>query len=102
MILEYAFSNVLKRRSDRQRQDGDRALPLEERLFAPLFIRLITHHGPRHLLILLFDGLLRKGQHFCSIVAFKGYALAVQVPYLTESLTRNGSRSCERCRCLHR
>jgi hypothetical protein len=78
------------------------ASPLEDRVFVPLLKRLITHNGPRHLLVLLVDGLLRKGQQFGSIVAFKSYTLAVQVSYLTESLTRNGSRSCERCRCLHR
>jgi hypothetical protein len=104
MILEYAFSNVLKHRSEEQQKGGDKASPLEERLFVPLLIRLIAHHGPRHLLVLLLDGLLHKDQQFCGIVAFKSYALAIQLSDLpvTGSLARKGSRSCGRCRCLHR
>jgi hypothetical protein len=46
---------------EKQQRDGDRTLPLEERLFVPLLIRLIAHHGPRHLLVLLVNGFLRKG-----------------------------------------
>jgi hypothetical protein len=41
---------------------GILASPLKERLFVPLLIRLIAHDGPCHLLVLLVDVLLCKGQ----------------------------------------
>ena len=62
------------------------ASPLKERLFVPLLKRLIAHDGPRHLLVLLVDALLRKGQQFRRIVAFKSYTLAIQLSDLTGSL----------------
>ncbi len=60
--------------------------PLVDRLIVPLLVRLITQHGPRHLLVLLFDVLLGEGQQFRRIVAFEGYTLAIQLADLTGSL----------------
>jgi hypothetical protein len=93
MILEYAFSNVLKTVCETSCKEMriQTASPLKERLFVPLLKRLIAHYGPRHLLVLLVDGLLRKGQHFRRIVAFKSYTLAIQLSDLTESLARKRS-----------
>ena len=74
--------------------------PLKERLFVPLLKRLIAQDGPRHLLVLLVDVLLRKGQQFRRIVAFKSYTLTIQLSDLTESLARKRSRICGRCNML--
>jgi hypothetical protein len=76
------------------------ASPLNERLFVPLLKRFVAHDGPRHLLVLLVDVLLRKGQQFRRIVAFKSYTLAIQLSDLTGSLARKRSRSCGRCNML--
>lgn len=78
-------------------RDGNTASPLKERLFVPLLIRLIAQDGARHLFVLLFDVLLRKGQQFRRIVAFKSYTLAIQLSDLAGSLARK--RSCIRGRC---
>ena len=76
------------------------ASPLKERLFVPLLKRLIAQDGARHLLVLLVDVLLRKGQQFRRIVAFKGYTLAIQLSDLTGSLARKRSCICGRCNML--
>lgn len=57
--------------------------PLQERLFVPWLIRFAAHHGKRHLLVLLFDGPLRKDLQFRRIVALKSCALTVQISDLT-------------------
>jgi hypothetical protein len=62
------------------------ASPLKECLFVPLLKRLIANDGPCHLLVLLVDVLLRKGQQFRRIVAFKDYTLSIQLSDLTGSL----------------
>ena len=103
MILEYAFSNVLPKtyvRRVAKRWEYRQPSPLKERLFVPLLKRFIAHDGPRHLLVLLVDVLLRKGQQFRRIVAFKGYTLAIQLSDLTESLARKRSCICGRCNML--
>ena len=74
--------------------------PLKERLFVPLLIRVIAQDCPRHLLVLLVDILLRKGQQFRGIVAFKSYTLAIQLSDLTGSLARKRSRIRGRCNML--
>ena len=69
--------------------------PLQERLFIPRLERLIAYHGPRHLLVLLVDGLLGECQQLGGIVAFKGRALAVQLSDLNrESLARKRGGGC--------
>ena len=67
------------------------ASPLNECFFVPLLKRFVAHDGPRHLLVLLVDVLLRKGQQFRRIVTFKGYTFAIQLSDLTESLARKRS-----------
>lgn len=100
MILEYKFSNVLKKRYVRRagKEMGMiQPSPLNERLFVPFLKRLIAHNGPRHLLVLLVDILLSKGQQLRRIVAFKSYTLTIKLSDLTGSLARK--RSCVRGRC---
>jgi len=79
---------------------------LQERLFVPRLKRLIAYHGPRHLLVLLVDGLLGEGQQLGRIVAFNGRALAVQLSDLSrESLAHeNDEGVAQRCEsgCLRR
>lgn len=99
--MEYAFSNVLKTCEMGGKEMGiHTAPPLKERLFVPLLKRLVAHDGPRHLLVLLVDVLLRKGEQFRRIVAFKGYTLAIQLSDLTGSLARKRSCICGRCNML--
>ena len=108
MILEYAFSNVLKGRimceTSGKRRWGNKysgtASPLKERLFVPLLMRFIAQDGPRHLFVLLVDVLLCKGQQLCRIVAFKSYTLAIQLSDLAGSLARKRSRIRGRCNVL--
>lgn len=105
MILEYAFSSVLmyasSRRSYHNTMRGARKRgkkwgsflkagkrvtpsPLQESLFVPLLEWIIAHHGPRHLLVLLVDHLLRESRQPRRIVAFKSRALAVQLSNLNQ------------------
>src|SRR5216683_3571601 len=88
MILEYAFSNVLiafRRRGETTVDGGcwGEGSPLQERLLVPRLKRLIAYHGPRHLLVLPVDGLLREARQSRRIVAFKSRTLAVQLSDLT-------------------
>ncbi len=87
-VLQCAEAYV--RRDERQKrwENTSTASPLKERLFVPLRKRLVAHDGARHLLVLLVDILLRKGQQFRRIVAFKGHTLAIQLSDLTGSLAR--------------
>ncbi len=82
----------------RDKLDGNTVSPLEECLLVPLFKRLIAHDGPGHLLVLLVDCLLRKGQQFRRIVAFNSYTFAIQLSDLTGSLARKRSRIRGRCK----
>lgn len=77
-----------------------RGSPLQEGLFVPWLKRLISHYSPRHLLVLLVDGLLREDGQFGRIVAFKAHALAIQLSDLAgEAVSHeNDEAVAHRCR----